>query len=66
MTDGVSSKENVGPVRQTQMQASSASFGQSVRYGLSILWVLAKYLTHRSGLRRQRQFQSLERRYSGA
>jgi glycosyltransferase involved in cell wall biosynthesis len=45
-------------------QASSASFAQSVRYGLSILWVLAKYLMHRSGLRRQRQFQSLERRYS--
>jgi glycosyltransferase involved in cell wall biosynthesis len=46
-------------------QASSASFGQSVRYGLSILWVLTKYLLHRSGMRRQRQFQSLERRYSG-
>jgi hypothetical protein len=45
-------------------QASSASFGQSVEYGLSILWVLAKYLMHRSGFRRQRQFQSLERRYS--
>jgi len=45
-------------------QASSASFGQSVEYGLSILWVLAKYLMHRSGVRRQRQFQSLERRYS--
>jgi glycosyltransferase involved in cell wall biosynthesis len=47
-------------------QASSASFGQSVRYGLSILWVLTKYLMHRFGIRRQRQFQSLERRYSGA
>jgi glycosyltransferase involved in cell wall biosynthesis len=47
-------------------QASSASFGQSVRYGLSILLVLTKYLIHRSGFRRQRQFQSLERRYSGA
>src|SRR5437879_405056 len=47
-------------------QASSASFGQSLRYGLSILWVLTKYLLHRSGLRRQLQFQSLERRYSGA
>src|SRR5256714_3021462 len=45
-------------------QASSASFGQSVRYGLSILWVLTKYLMHRSGIRRQLQFQSLERRYS--
>ena len=45
-------------------QASSASFGQSVRYGLSILWVLTRYLMHRSGLRRQLQFQSLGRRYS--
>ena len=45
-------------------QASSASFGQSVVYGLSILWVLSKYLLHRSGIRRQRQFESLERRYS--
>jgi len=45
-------------------QASSASFVQSLEYGLSILWVLAKYLLHRSGLRRQRQFESLARRYS--
>jgi glycosyltransferase involved in cell wall biosynthesis len=45
-------------------QASSASFGQSLVYGLSILWVLTKYLAHRSGLRRQRQFESLGRRYS--
>ena len=45
-------------------QASSASFGQSTVYGLSILWVLTKYLMHRSGIRRQLQFQSLERRYS--
>lgn len=47
-------------------QASSASFGQSVVYGLSILWVLAKYLMHRSGFRRQLQFESLERRYSAS
>jgi glycosyltransferase involved in cell wall biosynthesis len=47
-------------------QASSASFAQSLIYGLSILWVLAKYLLHRSGLRPQRQFQSLGRRYSMA
>src|SRR5260370_10337552 len=45
-------------------QASSASFRQSTRYGVSILWVLAKYLVHLSGLRRQRQFQSLGRRYA--
>jgi glycosyltransferase involved in cell wall biosynthesis len=47
-------------------QASSASFAQSVRYGLSILWVLLKYLVHKSGLRRQLQFESLERRYAPA
>ena len=45
-------------------QASSASFVQSLEYGLSILWVLAKYLLHCSGLWRQRQFESLARRYS--
>jgi glycosyltransferase involved in cell wall biosynthesis len=48
-------------------QASSASFLQSTVYGLSILWLLARYLLHRSGIARQRQFDSLERRYrSGA
>lgn len=47
-------------------QASSASFGQSVRYGLSILWLLARYLLHRTGLARQRQFDSLRRRYASA
>ncbi|MBI3697934.1 MAG: glycosyltransferase family 2 protein [Acidobacteria bacterium] len=47
-------------------QASSASFGQSVVYGLSILWLLWRYLLHRAGLLRQRQFESLQRRYSGA
>jgi glycosyltransferase involved in cell wall biosynthesis len=46
-------------------QASSASFIQSSIYGLSILWLLARYLTHRSGLVRLRQFESLERRYHG-
>jgi len=43
--------------------ASSASFLASVRYGLSILWLLARYWLHRTGLARQRQFQSLQRRY---
>ena len=43
-------------------QASSASFVQSSLYGLSILWLLMRYLLHRAGLR-QRQFQSLHRRY---
>lgn len=47
-------------------QASSASFLQSSRYGLSILWVLARYLLHQSGVLRQRQFESLERRYRNA
>src|SRR5204863_8078909 len=32
-------------------QASSASFGQSLRYALSILWFLAHYRTHCSRLR---------------
>lgn len=45
-------------------QASSASFGQSVIYGLSILWVLVRYLIHHSGIRRSRQFESLQGRYS--
>jgi glycosyltransferase involved in cell wall biosynthesis len=44
-------------------QASSASFFQSTVYGLSILWLLARYLLHRNGLLRQRMFDSLERRY---
>ncbi len=47
-------------------QASSASFLQSVAYGLSILWLLARYLLHRSGILRSRQFESLRMRYSMA
>ncbi len=46
--------------------ASSASFIQSSVYGLSILWLLARYLAHRHGIARSRQFDSLERRYRGA
>ncbi len=46
-------------------QASSASFVQSSIYGLSILTLLARYLMHRTGLRRNLQFESLERRYRG-
>jgi len=45
-------------------QASSASFLQSTRYGLSILWVLAQYILHKSGLWKQRRYESLRRRYS--
>jgi glycosyltransferase involved in cell wall biosynthesis len=44
-------------------QASSASFFASCRYGISILWVLARYLLHRSGLVHMRQLDSLQRRY---
>jgi glycosyltransferase involved in cell wall biosynthesis len=44
--------------------ASSASFHQSSIYGLSILWLLAGYLLHRTGIAPQRRFQSLKRRYS--
>jgi glycosyltransferase involved in cell wall biosynthesis len=44
-------------------QASSASFVQSSIYGLSILWLLARYFLHRAGMIHQRQFDSLERRY---
>jgi hypothetical protein len=47
-------------------QASSASFIASSIYGVSILWLLARYLLHRSGIIRQRRFQSLERRYRNA
>jgi glycosyltransferase involved in cell wall biosynthesis len=49
------------PTRYFQ-EASSASFLQSSVYGLSILQLLLRYLLHRAGLR-QRQFQSLHRRY---
>lgn len=45
-------------------QASSASLVQSTVYGLSILALLARYLMHTKGMLRQRQFQSLLRRYS--
>ena len=47
-------------------QASSASFVASSIHGISILWLLARYLLHRSGIVRQRRFQSLERRYRNA
>ena len=47
-------------------QASSASFLQSSVYGVSILWLLVRYLLHRGGIVHQRQFDSLERRYRSA
>jgi glycosyltransferase involved in cell wall biosynthesis len=46
--------------------ASSASFFQSTIYGCSILWLLLRFILHRSGVVRSRQFQSLHRRYSPA
>jgi len=47
-------------------QASSASFVQSSIYGLSILTLLMRYVLHRSGVWRNRQFESLQRRYLSA
>jgi glycosyltransferase involved in cell wall biosynthesis len=53
------------PVRYFR-EASSASFFQSTVYGLRILWLLAKYVLHKTGLHKSRQFQSLHRRYAPA
>ena len=47
-------------------QASSASFLASTRYGLSILWLLLRYVLHRAGVIHQNQFDSLQRRYHSA
>ena len=47
-------------------QASSASFIASSRYGLSILGVLLRYALHRANLVKQKQFESLRKRYSAA
>jgi glycosyltransferase involved in cell wall biosynthesis len=47
-------------------QASSASFFASCRYGFSILGVLLRFQLHRWNVVRQKQFQSLKRRYSAA
>jgi len=44
-------------------QASSASFVQSSIYGVSILWLLFRYVLHTRGIIRQRQFESLGARY---
>ena len=43
--------------------ASSASFFDSVIYGLSILILLARFLLHKISLVEFRQFQSLHSRY---
>ncbi len=47
-------------------QASSASLFQSCVYGVSVLWLLVRYLLDRGGIVHQRQFDSLERRYHSA
>jgi glycosyltransferase involved in cell wall biosynthesis len=45
-------------------EASSASFADSVVYGLRILLLLARFALYRLGLYRARRFQSLRARYS--
>jgi glycosyltransferase involved in cell wall biosynthesis len=47
-------------------EASSASLLASIRYGCGILWLVGRYLLHRAGWWRQRQFQSLRNRYRAA
>jgi glycosyltransferase involved in cell wall biosynthesis len=44
-------------------EASSASFVASSIYGCGILLLMARFLLHRSGLLKSRQFESLKRRY---
>ena len=44
-------------------EASSAIFGASCVYGFKILWVVARYLLHRSGIKRSRRLASIEHRY---
>ena len=44
-------------------EASSTSFLQSCRYGLSILQLLLRFLLHRTRILRQRRFDSLGMRY---
>jgi hypothetical protein len=53
------------PVRYFR-EASSASFFQSTVYGFKILGLLVKYVLHKSGWRKSRQFESLHRRYTPA
>jgi glycosyltransferase involved in cell wall biosynthesis len=44
-------------------EASSASLGASVVYGLSILWLLVRYELHRRSLLAQKQFECFPARY---
>jgi glycosyltransferase involved in cell wall biosynthesis len=45
-------------------EASSAGFVASCAYGLTILWVVSRYLLHRSGIKRSRRLQRITTRYS--
>lgn len=45
-------------------EASSAGFIDSCIYGLSILWLLLKYVVHKYGIYTQKQFESLRARYN--
>ncbi len=45
-------------------EASSASFVDSCVYGTKILWVVTRYLLHRTGLKRSRRLLSIRRRYT--
>jgi len=45
-------------------EASQIGFVASSIYGLRILSLLAKYTLHKTGMRRSRQFESLQRRYN--
>jgi len=45
-------------------EASSASFSASCVYGLKILWVVARFLLHRSGVKRSRRLQTIRGRYT--
>ena len=47
-------------------EASSASFSASVRYGLSILLLLGRYLLHRWSILAQKQFECFPARYRKA
>jgi glycosyltransferase involved in cell wall biosynthesis len=44
-------------------EASSASFGASFVYGLKILWVVTRYLLHRTGIKRSRRLMTIRERY---
>ncbi|MBI2526979.1 MAG: glycosyltransferase family 2 protein [Candidatus Rokubacteria bacterium] len=45
-------------------EASSAGFYDSCVYGLKILWVVTRYLLHRSGVKRSRRLETLRGRYT--